>query len=602
MKAIMVMFDSLNRRYLPPYGCEWVHAPNFARLAQKAVTFDNCYSGSMPCMPARRELHTGRYNFLHRSWGPIEPFDDSMPEILKQNNVYTHLISDHQHYWEDGGATYHNRYSSWEIVRGQEGDTWKGHVPTADEWPAMQGIFANMKRQDQINRQYMPTEAEHMQTQVFDLGVGFIQTNHDKENWFLQIETFDPHEPFFVHDPYKAHYPEAYDGPEFDWPPYGRVTEPPETVQHTRKTYAALVSMCDHSLGRVLDLMDAHDMWQDTLLIVCTDHGYLLGEHNWWAKSVQPFYNEVVHTPFFVWDPRSGVANERRDGLVQLIDLPPTLLDYFGVQRPSDMQGLSLAATVATGEPTREAVLYGSHGSHINVTDGRYTYLRAPKNEVNDPLYDYTHMPTHMRARFSPVEMQAIELAEPFSFTKGCRTLKIPTTTGRLNPYIYGTLLFDLHNDPEQAQPLVDEAIERRMIALMVALMQANDAPAEQYERLNLPADGVIKAEHLHLAAQHEQALQALNPPTINVGNGRFNLHTPIKDMLADEGAAAVFQHHFPGFSNDPQLKQALGASLMQVANFAPGFFTKARLEALARDLADLDEDETVLSKPQKPA
>lgn len=602
MKAIMVMFDSLNRRYLPPYGCEWVHAPNFARLAQKAVTFDNCYSGSMPCMPARRELHTGRYNFLHRSWGPIEPFDDSMPEILKQNNVYTHLISDHQHYWEDGGATYHNRYSSWEIVRGQEGDTWKGHVPTADEWPAMQGIFANMKRQDQINRQYMPTEAEHMQTQVFDLGVGFIQTNHDKENWFLQIETFDPHEPFFVHDPYKAHYPEAYDGPEFDWPPYGRVTEPPETVQHTRKTYAALVSMCDHSLGRVLDLMDAHDMWQDTLLIVCTDHGYLLGEHNWWAKSVQPFYNEVVHTPFFVWDPRSGVANERRDGLVQLIDLPPTLLDYFGVERPSDMQGLSLAATVATGEPTREAVLYGSHGSHINVTDGRYTYLRAPKNEVNDPLYDYTHMPTHMRARFSPVEMQAIELAEPFSFTKGCRTLKIPTTTGRLNPYIYGTLLFDLHNDPEQAQPLVDEAIERRMIALMVALMQANDAPAEQYERLNLPADGVIKAEHLHLAAQHEQALQALNPPTINVGNGRFNLHTPIQDMLADEGAAAVFQHHFPGFSNDPQLKQALGASLMQVANFAPGFFTKARLEALARDLADLDEDETVLSKPQKPA
>ena len=252
MKAIMVMFDSLNRRFLPTYGCDWVEAPNFERLAKRAVTFDNCYSGSMPCMPARRELHTGRYNFLHRSWGPIEPFDDSMPEILHQNHVYTHLISDHQHYWEDGGGTYHNRYSSWEIVRGQEGDLWKGHVPVGNEWQAAGSTFSNMKRQDQINRQYMPTEAEHMQTQVFDLGLEFIQTNHDKENWFLQIETFDPHEPFFVHDQYKEKYPQAYDGPEFDWPPYGRVTEPPETVEHTRKTYTAPgqpLHLFDKSLG-----------------------------------------------------------------------------------------------------------------------------------------------------------------------------------------------------------------------------------------------------------------------------------------------------------------------------------------------------------------
>ena len=133
MKAIMVMFDSLNRRFLPPYGCETIHAPNFARLAERTVTFDTCYAGSMPCMPARRELQTGRYNFLHRSWGPLEPFDDSMPEMLKQAGVYTHMITDHQHYWEDGGATYHNRFNSYEFFRGQEGDAWKGRVPAPDE-------------------------------------------------------------------------------------------------------------------------------------------------------------------------------------------------------------------------------------------------------------------------------------------------------------------------------------------------------------------------------------------------------------------------------------------------------------------------------------
>lgn len=590
MKAIMVMFDSLNRHYLPTYGSDWVQAPNFARLAEKAVTFDNCYSGSMPCMPARRELHTGRYNFLHRSWGPIEPFDDSMPELLKQNGVYTHLISDHQHYWEDGGSTYHSRYSSWEIIRGQEGDTWKGHVPENYEWNDRFGIFANMRRQDEINRQYMPTEAEHCQTLVFNEGLHFIETNHQADNWFLQIETFDPHEPFFVHDHYKEQYPDDYEGPEMDWPPYARVTQSPELVAHTRHTYAALLSMCDHSLGRVLDEMDRLNLWEDTLLIVCTDHGYLLGEHNWWAKSIQPFYNEIVHTPFFVWDPRSGVQAERRDELVQLIDVPPTLLDYFGVERPADMQGLSLEATVASGAPTREAILYGAHGAHVNVTDGRYVYMRAPKESANQPLYDYTLMPTHMRSRFAVDELQNFELAEPFTFTKGCRTMKIPAGSGLVNAYSYGSLLFDLQNDPEQETPLVDDAVERRMIELLVEAMQANEAPPEQYERLNLPADGVVEAHHLQLADQYEMALSAIHPAQIEVGNGRFNLKTLIKDLLADEAAAAVFRQHFPNFSANPFVAQATGASPLQIRTFAPNFFTADKLNALARDLARLDE------------
>ena len=78
MKAVVVMFDSLNRHLLSPYGCEWTHTPNFKRLAERTVTFDKSYVCSMPCMPARRDFHTGRPNFLHRSWGPLEPFDDSV--------------------------------------------------------------------------------------------------------------------------------------------------------------------------------------------------------------------------------------------------------------------------------------------------------------------------------------------------------------------------------------------------------------------------------------------------------------------------------------------------------------------------------------------
>lgn len=62
-----------------------------------------------------------------------------------------------------------------------------------------------------------------------------------------------------------------YKGPHFDWPPYAPVTETKEQVEHIRKRYAAVLSQCDRNLGRVLDFMDEHDMWKDTMLIVNTD-------------------------------------------------------------------------------------------------------------------------------------------------------------------------------------------------------------------------------------------------------------------------------------------------------------------------------------------
>ncbi len=104
MKAVILMFDSLNRDYLSVYNGGRTETPNFDRLAKRSVKFTNCYAGSLPCMPARRDLHTGRYNFLHRSWGPLEPFDDSVFERLAHAGIHTHLVSDHYHYWEDGGA------------------------------------------------------------------------------------------------------------------------------------------------------------------------------------------------------------------------------------------------------------------------------------------------------------------------------------------------------------------------------------------------------------------------------------------------------------------------------------------------------------------
>ncbi|MGM0904174.1 MAG: sulfatase [Bacillota bacterium] len=514
MRAIMVMFDSLNRHMLPNYGCDWTHAPNFVKIAEKTVTFDQCYAGSLPCMPARRELHTGRYNFLHRSWGPVEPFDNSMPEILKQNGVYTHLVTDHQHYWEDGGATYHPRYSSFEIVRGQEGDPWKGHVKNP-EIPATETpeplVSSKMFRQDVVNRSYFESEENHPQAVTFSLGMDFIEKNKDEDNWFLQLETFDPHEPFFAYQHYKDLYPHEYNGKHFDWPPYYFVQESDEVVEHGKYEYAALLSMCDHYLGRVIDLMDKHDMWKDTMLIVNTDHGYLLGEHGWWSKSIMPVYQEIAHTPLFVWDPRVGIKGERRQSIVQTVDLAPTLLEFFGVPLPENMDGQPLRQTIQSDRPIREIALFGFHGGHVNITDGNFVYMRAPVSSENKPLFEYTLMPTHMREMFSPGELNNIEIQEPFSFTKGCQTMKIQAGKGFVNPFQYGSKLFDLTIDPRQTKEIEDLETELKFIKKLAEKMRENDAPKEQFARLGIPENGIMTFEELRYQKEMVQKAEKLS-------------------------------------------------------------------------------------------
>ena len=491
MKAILLLFDSLNRHLLPCYGGDWVKAPNFQRLAERSVTFDNAYMGSMPCMPARRELHTGRYNFLHRIWGPLEPFDDSMPELLKKAGVYTHLITDHFHYFEDGGSTYHNRYNSWEFFRGQEGDPWKAHV-APPQIPAHLGNRQKMPlwRQDWVNRTYMTREEDLPLARNFQAGLEFLDVNHGEDNWFLQLENFSPHEPFHVPESYL----QQYDGPElelhFEWPDYAAVTETPEAVAHCRKRYAALVTMCDQYLGRLLDRMDRYNLWEDTLLIVGTDHGVLLGEHGWWGKRVCSNYNEIAHIPMWVWDPRCAKKGERRQSLVQTIDLAPTLLEYFGQKPTADMQGRPLRETVERDTPVRDMALFGLFGGQVNCTDGRYLYMKAPVVPYGEELYQYTLVPMFMGERFAPSDFKDWQIAEPFSFTKGCPLWKLPSRPRLQKPFLqYEELenrLYDLQTDPGQQHPLHDPELEAAMRRRMVGLMQESDAPVEQYRRLGL--------------------------------------------------------------------------------------------------------------------
>ena len=516
MKVVVLMFDTLCRNILPPYNTDAHPLPNFQRLAEKTVRFDNFYVGSMPCMPARRDLHPGRLNFLHRSWGPLEPFDDSIFDILKKNSIYSHLITDHQHYWEDGGATYHNRYSSYEFVRGQEGDLWKAKIgfegaSGLESWQKAEPLRRNMIEHDQINRSFMQEEKDYPQARCYQLGLEFLAQNHQADNWLLQIESFDPHEPFCVPDRFKQMVdPDLIDNPN-DWPEYSsteRINDPTK-VRDGGKHYQALMLMCDEYLGKILDFFDDHDMWRDTMLVVNTDHGFLFGEKEWSGKSVMPVYNEIAHVPFFIWDPQSKVAGVSHQSLGQMHDLSVTLLDAFGLEKTEHMTGQSLRPAIREDISVKPEAIFGYFGAHATITDGRYVYMRGSHTPENTPLFEYTLMPTRMRRLFNREELKNATLHPGFSFTRDMPVLKVPGSAGFYSSYAHGNLLFDLQNDPQQEKPLRDPELEAALLRQLSQAMTAAEAPTDEWLRLGIPTD-INEVTTAFIQREHNERAQIL--------------------------------------------------------------------------------------------
>jgi arylsulfatase A-like enzyme len=348
--------------------------------------------------------------------------------------------------------------------------------------------------QNIINREFIKEEKDFPSVQCFAHGFDFLERNRHADNWLLQIETFDPHEPFHAPARFKAPFDTGWNGPIRDWPRYGRVDELPAECEELRANYYAVVSMCDFLLGQLIDDFDRHGMWKDTALVVTTDHGFLLGEHDFWAKNRMNLYEEIVHIPLFVHDPRRPQPGVRCAALTQTIDLASTFLDLFGVAPPPEMEGHCLPAGACAERPLRTAALFGYFGGAVNITDGRYTYHRFPADLHAQEIFQYTVMPTHIRSPFLPDELARASLSDGFPFTKGAKVLKVPVIDRSPMYLNYGpgallendTRLYDLSTDPDQQRPIIDPAQEARLAMLMAQMMAANHAPPEAFRRLDL--------------------------------------------------------------------------------------------------------------------
>jgi len=278
--------------------------------------------------------------------------------------------------------------------------------------------------------------------------------------------------------------------------------ESPEEVEEARANYSALVAACDEYLGRLLDYFDEHDLWKDTTIIMTSDHGFLLGEHDWFGKNRMPFYNEICNIPLVVYHPdHADKGGQRRKSLTQAIDTMPSIVDLFGIAIPENALGHSVFRLLDEDKSKHEACIYGMFGGAINITDGRYTYFRYPRTGAGTELSEYTLMPTRLRHRFEPEEFDGAEMAGPMAYSKGAKVMKIPASSSRNDGVLKGAplgdaydALYDLENDPGQINPIEDEAVKAELLQKMADILRANSAPSVYYKRFGLPCAADAKS------------------------------------------------------------------------------------------------------------
>jgi membrane-anchored protein YejM (alkaline phosphatase superfamily) len=321
---------------------------------------------------------------------------------------------------------------------------------------------------------------------------------HDR--FFLFVDEFDPHEPFDTPEPYLSMYDPDWSEPHLIWPPYvdggvsrGVLTE--RQARQIRALYGGKLTMIDHWLGHVLDGLDRHELWNDTLVILCTDHGHYLGEKDIWGKPPVPIYEPIGHIPLMVAAP--GVAAGACEALTTGVDIFATLADLFGVAGGVRQRthGVSLLPLL-TGEArrVRDWLLTGVWGREVHLIDERRKYARAPAG-ANAPLDMYSNrwstMPTHVMSREEamPLPDQRAALGRmpgsgvPVIHQRWDESDPVPFWAGRR---FSGNHLYDLAEDPDEERNLAGQPIEADYRDKLRAALEAVEAPQGQFERLGL--------------------------------------------------------------------------------------------------------------------
>jgi arylsulfatase A-like enzyme len=385
MNVIWIISDTLRRDHVGVYGNKNIRTPSLDAFASKSVRFDRHYIASFPTMPARADYMTGRWTMSYMQWEPLSKDELRLPILLSDQGYHTAAVVDTPFYTRRG-MNYDIGFHSFIEILGQLDLGFKGGKDAKSGGGMSNALYGDVRKS-------WRRESDCFAPQTFIRSMEWLE-RHYKEDFFLYIDTWDPHEPWEA----PAYYTELYD-PDYDGeivrPLYGYWQDAPgyseEKVKKAHATYCGEVTMVDTWFGDFMRRVENLSLTENTAIIVTSDHGYYFGEHNGlfgkmvfardketgmpktgiWSHS--PFYEEVTAIPCLIYIP--GIPASTYSGLTSAVDFMPTVLDILDMEIPSSVEGESMMPRMKDPSlPGREYVVsahpFINAGDSLRSVDG----------------------------------------------------------------------------------------------------------------------------------------------------------------------------------------------------------------------------------------
>ena len=433
--VLLIMTDQHRSDVIGAYGNPVIRTPNLDRLAADGTRFRNCWTQHPVCMPSRASIFTGRYPNAHRvrtNGVRLPEYEVTLAKHLRANGYRTfgagkfHFIP----HFEGKLPLMENHpepyYGFEEFHIGEDARRGEHRVWLEREHPD----FAD--KPDHL----LPHEL-HNTGWVRDHAIDFLRRAATRPEPFFAFASFvDPHHPYDPPSPYNEMYKEKDVPPPMvrpgeldDKPPFIRaISESQRRVYarsgYHRTQYYGEVTFADDAIGRILKTLDDLKLRENTLVIFTADHGDLLGDHFLFYKG-QYHFRQCASVPLIVNWPGVVRSGQVIDGIVQEIDLFPTIMDLAGLSNSPGVQGRSQRAVLTgsgSGTGYDSALIeHGISGASLPAAEKldnrvpdvwtlvtpewRISY--SPRSETGQ-LYDLSADPNEFVNRWSDPKMDAV--------------------------------------------------------------------------------------------------------------------------------------------------------------------------------------------------
>jgi arylsulfatase A-like enzyme len=410
MNIILVVFDSLRKDCIGAFGQPYwgkVHTPHFDEFARQSLVMNRMYPESLPTLPTRRALYTGRrvYPFNKGDfrlkgdfvgapgWGPIPEEQPTLAEMLHDAGYRTALVADVYHMFKPS-KNYWRGFDQWTFLRGQEKDPQRSGPKLTqeqlDHWlpREMQNPgTVSFVQQCIMNMHDRTKEEDYFSPRVLKEAALWLEQNRDADKFFLTVESFDPHEPWLVPPHYRQMYSRK-DGREQVKSGYADTSKLDSALlERTHANYSGSVTMCDRWFGHFMESLRVLGLLENTLVVFTTDHGHSIGDRNYMGKRGYPSAPEVYDVPLMIRFPGAQHAGTASDLFVQHVDVTAAILEAADAKVPEDLAGKPFVRqALARKKGQRDHVTVG-WGTAVTVIDERW-WLNCKIDGTGVLLYD----------------------------------------------------------------------------------------------------------------------------------------------------------------------------------------------------------------------